>query len=200
MDGRDAVRRPTASTAAPARLKLATARRSVLLSSVLRQERPVGGPGKDKSGPGQQREGRVVAGGPEIPLEPDRQQRSPRRPAGRSASPSPSRWRQAPQASAARRRFLPRAHTSPDTAIAGPMTFRMSTRNSVTGELPGLMMNAWSRKRNARMKISAPRRTTASAPALRRPVFVRTRSAESTRPSPASHRNSGAAKPPRTRR
>ena len=39
----------------------------------LRQKRPVGRPGEDKSGPGKEREGRVVAGRAQVPLEPDRQ-------------------------------------------------------------------------------------------------------------------------------
>src|SRR5256885_2112255 len=47
------------------------------------------------------------------------------------------------------------------------------------------------------MKISSPRRQTVSSAASRLPSFAADRSAESTDASPASQRNSGAAKPPR---
>ena len=91
-----------------------------------------------------------------------------------------------------------RPHTSPATAMAGPMMFRMSTRNSVTGWLPGVMMNPCSRKRKPRMKISRPRRQIISDATRRLPVRSAARVAASTTARPASHRKSGAAKPPST--
>ena len=47
------------------------------------------------------------------------------------------------------------------------------------------------------MKISSPRRQAASTPAARLPVRSAARVADNTRPIPASHKNIGAAKPPR---
>ena len=74
--------------------------------------------------------------------------------------------------------------TRPATAIAGPMMLRMSTRNSVTGWLPGVMMNPCRRKRKARMKISRPRRQIISTAARRLPVRSAVRVAASTTARP----------------
>lgn len=95
--------------------------------------------------------------------------------------------------------LAPAAQTRPAATIAGPMTLRMSTRNIVTGWLPGLTMNACTRKRSARMKISRPRRQIVRTTAPRLSKVRASRVADSATPSPASHRNSGAAKPPNTR-
>src|SRR3954468_4389249 len=78
------------------------------------------------------------------------------------------------------------------------MTLRMSTRNSVTGWLPGVITNPCSRKRKPRMKISSPRRQIISAAARRLPLRSAARVAASTTPRPANQRNRGAAKPPST--
>src|SRR6185503_6813874 len=53
------------------------------------------------------------------------------------------------------------------------------------------------RKRKARMKISRPRRTIAAAAGARLPVRSAVRVADRTTARPASHKNNGAAKPPR---
>ena len=103
------------------------------------------------------------------------------------------------QTRSARRRAAASAPHQPAATIAGPMMLRMSTRNSVTGVAAGVTMNAWRRNRNARMKISRPRRHDRRRP--RRGgcrSARRSRVAASTTASPASHRNSGAANPPRT--
>src|SRR5207237_252162 len=63
-----------------------------------------------------------------------------------------------------------RPQTSPANTIAGPMMLRMSTRKSVSRSLPGLSTNAWIRNRNARTKISRPRREIVSTAARRLPV------------------------------
>jgi hypothetical protein len=62
-----------------------------------------------------------------------------------------------PNTHARARAVDPIAQTNPAIAIAGPMTFRMSTRNSLSGVLGGLTMNACRRKRKASRKISRPR-------------------------------------------
>ena len=117
------------------------------------------GSGKDESGPRQHRERRVLPGRPEVPLKPDRQ---PVDPLG-----GPDDRRQHGQAERRRQNTPPPANLETPRAprsgrpatMAGPMMLRMSTRKMEIGQPPGLRRNAWTRKMNARMKISSPRCT-----------------------------------------
>ena len=122
------------------------------------QHHATGRAGKHKSGPGKQREGREIARRPHVPLEPHRAARSPSAAVRMIGRDQRDGGCDGPVPTTALALVLaPTAHTRPAATIAGPMTLRMSTRKIVTGWLPGLTMNACSRKRKARMKISRPR-------------------------------------------
>ena len=135
------------------------ARRSARSSRAAASSAPTARAGEDEPRPRQQREHRHVAGRTQVPLQPERQRARPAATRARSASACRTRA-PTPRTAATRHGCGPRDRPRQSRAatIAGPMMLRMSTRNSVTRWLPGLTMNAWTRKRNARMKITRPRR------------------------------------------
>ena len=146
--------------------------------------------GEDESRPRKQRKDGQVAGRSHVPLQPDREARRPAATRARlaSAGRSQQRRRRTTQRDAARGPAGdPRAGRR--ATIAGPMMFRMSTRNSVTGVTARVTMNPCRRNRKARMKISRPRRQAISTPRAR-PLLrraARCRSGRSARPRRRQH-------------
>jgi hypothetical protein len=124
--------------------------------SQIRHEHANRGAREHERRPRKQRERRKFAGGPHVPLEPDGKAIHDRRRANDRCDHG-NRGGDKTEHPRAHAAVDPIAHTSAATAIAGPMTFKMSTRNSLSGVLGGLTMNACRRKRNASRKISTPR-------------------------------------------
>ncbi|MBI1875287.1 MAG: hypothetical protein HYS05_15570 [Acidobacteria bacterium] len=76
------------------------------------------------------------------------------------------------------------------------MMFRMSTLSRLTRGAVGFSRNDCRRNRNARPKISPPRRATREAAARADPVLAAFAVADNTTPTPARKRKLGAPNPP----